>query len=275
MPIEFPVPPPSRGLIRSLVSAESNLNRSIQRLATGLRINSAADDPAGASISTRMRGRVVSIDRASQNVGEAASLLATADGAMESTADVLIRMRELTVAAASDTMSSSDRTAVKTELDLLSAELDRIGNQTSYNGKVLLDGSASFTFQIGADASATTSVTLDDVRAASLDVEPGDLVVSTAANASTTLGKIDAAIDELATSRSKVGARINRLEFTASALSVESENLNASVSRIRDADLAQESTRMLRAQLFQESARAMLTQANSGNDGILRMIRGS
>ncbi|MEB3205457.1 MAG: flagellin [Candidatus Sericytochromatia bacterium] len=275
MPIEFPVQPPSRGLIRSLVSAESNLNRSIQRLASGLRINSAADDPAGASISTRMRGRVVSIDRASQNVGEAASLLATADGAMESTADVLIRMRELTVAAASDTMSSSDRTAVKTELDLLSAELDRIGNQTSYNGRVLLDGSASFTFQIGADASATTSVTLDDVRAASLDVEPGDLVVSTAANASTTLGKIDAAIDELATSRSKVGARINRLEFTASALSVESENLNASVSRIRDADLAQESTRMLRAQLFQESARAMLTQANSGNDGILRMIRGS
>jgi len=222
-----------------------------------------------------MRGRVVSIDRASQNVGEAASLLATADGAMESTSDVLIRMRELTVAAASDTMSASDRTAVKTELDLLSAELDRIGNQTSYNGKVLLDGSASFTFQIGADASATTSMTLDDVRAASIDVETGDLGVSTAANASTTLGKIDAAIDELATTRSKVGARINRLEFTASALSVESENLNASVSRIRDADLAQESTRMLRAQLFQESARAMLTQANSGNDGVLRMIRGS
>jgi len=275
MPIEFPVPPPSRGLIRSLASAESNLNRSIQRLASGLRINSAADDPAGASIATRMRGRVVSIDRASQNVGEAASLLATADGAMESTSEVLIRMRELTVAAASDTMSSSDRTAVKTELDLLSAELDRIGNQTSYNGKVLLDGSASFTFQIGADASATTSVTLDDVRAANLDVEPGDLVVSTAANASTTLGKIDAAIDELATTRSKVGARINRLAFTASALSVESENLNASVSRIRDADQAQESTRMLQAKLLQESARAMMAQVNSGNDSLLRMIRGS
>ncbi|MBM3259144.1 MAG: flagellin [Candidatus Sericytochromatia bacterium] len=275
MPIEFPVPPPSRGLIRSLASAESNLNRSIQRLASGLRINSAADDPAGASIATRMRGRVVSIDRASQNVGEAASLLATADGAMESTSEVLIRMRELTVAAASDTMSSSDRTAVKTELDLLSAELDRIGNQTSYNGKVLLDGSASFTFQIGADASATTSVALDDVRAASLDVKPGDLVVSTAANASTTLGKIDAAIDELATTRSKVGARINRLAFTASALSVESENLNASVSRIRDADQAQESTRMLQAKLLQESARAMMAQVNSGNDSLLRMIRGS
>jgi flagellin len=274
MPIEFPVTPPSRGLLRSLVSSESQLNRSIQRLASGLRINSAADDPAGSSISTRMRGRVVSIDRASQNVGEAASLLSTADGAMEATADVLIRMRELTVAAASDTMSTSDRTAVKTELDLLSAELDRIGNQTTYNGKTLLDGSASFTFQIGADASATTNVTLDDVRAASLDVEPGDLVVSSAANASTTLGKIDAAIDDLNTSRSKVGASINRLEFTASALGVESENLNASVSRIRDADMAQESTRMLRAQLLQESARAMMAQVNSGNDSLLRMIRG-
>jgi len=113
------------------------------------------------------------------------------------------------------------------------------------------------------------------VRAASLDVKPGDLVVSTAANASTTLGKIDAAIDELATTRSKVGARINRLAFTASALSVESENLNASVSRIRDADQAQESTRMLQAKLLQESARAMMAQVNSGNDSLLRMIRGS
>lgn len=275
MPIEFPVPPSSRGVLRSLVSAESNLNRSIQRLASGLRINSAADDPAGMAISTRMRGRVVSIDRAYQNVGDAASLLSTADGGMEATADILLRMRELTVAAASDTMSSSDRTAVKTELDQLSAELDRVGNQTTYNGETLLDGSASFTFQIGADATATTTVALDDVRAAALDVEPADLVVSSASNAGTTLGKIDAALDELNTARAKVGARINRLEFTASALSVESENLNASVTRIRDADMALETTRMIRSQLLQQSAQAMLAHYGNRNDGLLSLIRGS
>ncbi|MEB3237274.1 MAG: flagellin [Candidatus Sericytochromatia bacterium] len=275
MPIEFPVPPPSRGVLRSLVSAESNLNRSIQRLASGLRINSAADDPAGMAISTRMRGRVVSIDRAYQNVGDAASLLSTADGGMEATADILIRMRELTVAAASDTMSSSDRTAVKTELDQLSAELDRVGNQTTYNGETLLDGSASFTFQIGADATATTTVALDDVRAAALDVEPADLVVSSASNAGTTLGKIDAALDELNTARAKVGARINRLEFTASALSVESQNLSASASRIRDADMALETTRMIRSQLLQQSAQAMLAHYGNRNDGLLSLIRGS
>ncbi|MEB3299901.1 MAG: flagellin [Candidatus Sericytochromatia bacterium] len=275
MPIEFPVPPPSRQILRSLSRNESELNRSIHRLASGLRLNSSADDPAGAAMSARMRGLVVGIDRAAQNVGEASSLLATADGAMESTSDILIRMRELTVAAANDTMSTEDRSAVKTELDLLSAELDRIGDQTTFNGKKLLDGTATFTFQIGSSSGQTTYVALDGVKASDLDLETSDLVVSSAAHAATTLGKIDDAMDTLNQARSKVGARINRMDYTAAALSVESQNLSASVSRIRDADLAAESTRMLRAQLMQESARAMLAQVAGRNEGVLRMIRGS
>ncbi len=252
------------------------LNLSLQRLSSGLRINGASDDAAGLAIAQKMQGQVNGLNQASSNAQDAINLLQTADGALNETDNILQRMRTLAVQAANDTLTASDRSNISDEMTALSKEIDRIAGDTQFNTQNLLNGgnvaSSGFTFQIGANAGQILNVTIATANAAALTVTTTSLTVSSASFASTTLQNVDNAINQVSMIRSKLGANINRLQHTVSNLSVESQNMSASLSQIQDVDMAAEASNLTREQILMQSSQAMLAQANQAPQGILRLI---
>ncbi|MBO9542445.1 flagellin [bacterium] len=260
---------------RVLGANDNMLNKSLERLSSGLRINGAADDAAGLAISQKMMAQTNGLDQAQKNAQDGISLIQTAEGALNETQAILQRMRELAVQGANDTLTASDRANIKDELDQLSSEINRIANNTEFNTKKLLDGksvaTSGLTFQVGANAGQTLSFTIGAATAGSLDVSSVD--VSDAAAASTSIASLDAAIRDVSNSRSKLGALINRLQHTITNLGVQSENLNAANSRIKDLDMAREVVNMSKAQILSQSSTAMLSQANQSSQGVLGLLR--
>ncbi|MBX9954268.1 MULTISPECIES: flagellin Hag [Peribacillus] len=288
---------------RQLSSATNAQSKSMEKLASGMRINRAGDDAAGLAISEKMRGQIRGLDQASRNSQDAISLIQTAEGALNETTDILQRMRELATQAATDTNTTNDRGEIQKEMDSLTSEINRIGNTTEFNTQKLLNGSkdtatagTGLQFQIGANENQSLTLEIGDMRAAALGLTgtagdtgftaangvsdgtnstPGEagLDVSTAANASAAITAIQGAIDTVSAERSKLGANQNRLEHTINNLGTSSENLTAAESRVRDTDMAKTMMEQTKNSILAQASQAMLAQANQQPQGVLQLLR--
>jgi len=259
---------------RALGAVTERLARNYQRLATGLRIATAADDAAGLAISERLRAQIRSLDQARRNAADGISLVQTGEGALSEVGDILVRLRELAVQSANGSVSSQDRATLDEEFQQLVAEVDRIGRGTEFNGIRLLDGSSSsVVFQIGFGTEPgidTLAAALSPVLATGLGLDV--LGVSNVGAATSSLAALDSAIDSVSRVRGRFGAMQNRLESTIRNLAVQHENLSAAESRIRDVDIARETAEMAKNQILQQAAIAMLAQANLQPQLALRLL---
>lgn len=257
---------------RNLSSSQGDLNQSMQRLSSGLRINSAKDDAAGLGISDRMTSQIRGLNQAARNANDAISLSQTAEGALNETTNLLQRMRELSVQAGNDTNSVDDRASLQAEFDQLVSEIDRIASTTAFNNRLVLDGSFSGIFQIGANAGQTVTVSIGDAQAATLGVT--GLLLTDNATAGSAITDIDTAIISVDTVRGNLGAVQSRLESTIANLTNVSENLSASRSRILDADIAMETSKMTKSNILQQTGVSILAQANQIPQLALSLLQG-
>ncbi|MFD6441935.1 flagellin Hag [Peribacillus sp. NPDC060186] len=260
---------------RQLGSAQNAQSKSMEKLASGLRINRAGDDAAGLSISEKMRGQIRGLDQASRNSQDGISLIQTAEGALGETHSILQRMRELAVQAGNEgTNQAEDLTAISDEITQLQAELDGIADRTEFNGKKLLDGTFDSDFQIGANKGQQINIAIENHDAATLGVDSAKLVWDGAkASTDANIDAIDAAIKTVSATRSTLGANQNRLEHTINNLSNASENLSAAESRVRDVDMAKEMMEQTKNSILSQAAQAMLAQANQQPQGVLQLLR--
>lgn len=269
----------SQAAQRNLAITTKNLQGNFARLSSGLRINTAADDAAGLAISERMKSQIRSMGQAERNANDGISLLQTAEGAMNENSGVLIRMRELAMQAATDTVGTAEKALIQTEFAQLVQEIDRIASVTQFNGVNLLDGSTpTFNFQVGIGTTAadTISVSMDTMTAAAYGAGATDLTaldVSTVAGAQAALTAIDTAIADTSTSRANLGAVQNRLQVTVSNLMSARENLSAANSRIRDVDVAEETAALTRNNILSQAGVAVLAQANQAPQAALSLLR--
>jgi flagellin len=261
---------------RNVSSTNNSLATSLQRLSSGLRINSAKDDAAGLYSVERMTADIRGLNQAARNAADGISLSQTAEAALGQISDNLQRIRELAVQASNGTVE--DRTGLQTEADLLSAEILRVAGEANFNGVQLLDGSAAadLEFQVGQDATDQISI-----AAATLDISTitayagsGAFDISTDADAAQAeLTNLDADIDAVSGLRATFGATQNRFESVISSVQSYSENLSASRSRIQDADFAMETANLTKVQIMQQAGVAMLSQANSAPQNVLSLLR--
>ena len=262
---------------RNLSATQTNLSKSLEKLSSGLRINRAADDAAGLSISEGLRSQVSGIAQAGRNAQDGISVIQTAEGSLTEVHSILHRMRDLAVQGANDSNSVDSRTAIKTEADELGKELDRITQGTNFNGIDLLKG-GNLNFQVGAGSTTNDTITvgLADVSTAvgTLSGTGGatGFDVTSNATANTTIAAIDTAITAVSTSRAQLGASQNRFESATNSLNVAGENLSAAESRIRDTDMASEMVNYTKANILSQAGTAMLAQANQANQGVLKLL---
>ncbi|BCV25494.1 flagellin [Gelria sp. Kuro-4] len=260
---------------RNLTVTSTNLSKAMEKLSSGLRINRAGDDAAGLAISEKLRAQVRGLNQAVRNAQDGISLIQTAEGALTETHSILQRMRELAVQAANDTLTTADRNAIQTEVDKLLEEIDRIAKTTQFNAQLLLDGGTLATtglnLQIGANAGQNINVKISAADTAAMTIS--GISVADAAAASAAIASLDSAINYVSIQRANLGAVQNRLEHTIANLSVASENLTASESRIRDADMAQEMMNFTKTQILQQAGVAMLAQANMAPQAVLQLLR--
>ena len=253
---------------RSLTFRGRLLNNSIERLSSGLKINSASDDAAGIAVSENLTAQTKGFKQALENANDAVSILSTAEGSYNTISDILVRMRELAVQSANDSLGTVERGYLNTEFTQLIGEITRVSDVSEYNGIKLLDGTGgdgagNFVFQVGTRNTANDriGITLGDVDAASLGVNAS--TVDTLVNSQNSIDAIDTALTSLATSRATIGSTVNQLTASVDNLSVTIENLSAANSQIKDADLAAESADFTRNQVLMQAGTSMLSQANS------------
>ncbi len=262
---------------RNLNTSQSSLATSIQRLSSGLRVNSAKDDAAGLAIANRMDAQVRGMNVAIRNANDGISLAQTAEGALGKVTDMLQRMRELAVQSNNATNSSSDRVSLNQEFQQLSSEISRTLAATTFNGTTILNSSATLTFQIGAGTNSAT----DQMSISTANIPAGSgvaaVIVSTAsitgtAGATAAMTDIDTALDEVNSARATFGAMQNRFESIIANLQVGAENQTAARSRIMDADFAAETAALTRAQILQQAGTAMLSQSNQVPQQVLSLL---
>jgi flagellin len=265
---------------RNLAATQSSLAQSIGRLSSGMRINTAADDAAGLGISENLKADLRSMAQAQRNANDGVSMTQVAEGAMGEIAGIVTRMRELAVQSANQTLGGTERGYIQTEFTQLRQEINRISAVTEFNGQKLIDGSASagLSFQIGKEnttndrlSMSITKVTASTLGSTSLHLASATL--STVTGARNALGAFDKAIEQLSTARSKVGAVQNRMVITISNLSTAQENLAAANSRIRDVDVASESSVLTKNQILSQAGMAVLSQANQLPQSALSLLR--
>lgn len=278
--------------VKSLVAQNAltvnnrSLSKAMEQLSTGKRINSAADDAAGLAISNKMTSQIKGLNQAIRNANDGISLLQTAEGATKEVTNMLQRMRELAVQAANDTYSENDRTALQDEVDQLVEEIDRINENTIWNGMLVFDGTsigdgtninlfagigaadtaASDAITVSINSLATTGIGADAVDISGLDL-------SDSAASTTSIATIDEAIVSIDKDRATYGAKINRLTSAADNMANVSLNISASRSRIEDADYAAATTELARTQIISQAATAMLAQANQAGQSVLSLLR--
>ena len=265
---------------RNLNKSQASLSTSMQRLSSGLRINSAADDAAGLAISERMNSQVRGMNVAIRNANDGISLAQTADGALASVGDSLQRMRELAVQAQNSTNSGSDKDSLNQEFQQLGAEITRVLGGTSFNGAAILGGSAgALTFQVGANTTTNDSITITTTNMtadASITAVTGakiDSTVASGAALNTVINNIDGAINDVNSQRAIFGASQNRFNAVVSNLQSSVENQSAARSRITDADFAAETANMSGSQILQQAGTAMVAQANSLPQSVLKLLQ--
>ncbi len=263
---------------RNLGNSQSALSTSMERLSSGLRINSAKDDAAGLGISDRMTSQIRGLNQAVRNANDGISLAQTAEGAMGEVTNILQRMRELTVQSANDTNSSADRQSLQDEVASLLTEIDRISATTEFNGKYVLNGSAgaSMTFQVGTRGTTNDKITVSlgtfNMDGSTLGVSGLTVASFAGKSVGSVLGAIDKAIASVDTARGKLGAVQNRFESTIANLSNIAENVTAARSRILDADIAQETSNMTKQNILQQAGVSILAQANQSPQLALSLL---
>jgi flagellin len=261
---------------RNLTATNGQMAKSLEKLSSGFRINRAADDAAGLAISEGLRSQVGGLKVAVRNAQDGISVVQTAEGALTEVHAMLQRMRDLAVQAsnggANGGHDGESVAAAQNEFDQLREAIDNIATTTKFNGTSLLDSSDSLTFQVGANAGETVTVTLQDMTASGLSLAGLDFTTSATA-ASDAIDVVDQAIKDVSGFRGALGATQNRLEHTVNSLSVAAENLAASESRIRDTDMAQEMVSFTRAQILTQAGTSMLAQANQAPQGVLSLLR--
>ena len=253
---------------RKLAGSQSSLQTSMQRLSSGLRINSAADDAAGLAIATRMNAQIKGINVAIRNANDGISLAQTAEGALATVTDALQRMRELAVQAQNGSNGTSDRANLDTEYQQLSQEITRIAQQTKFNGIAIIGtaGAGAQVFQVGANNGDTLTVTTSAVTTVGG-------AVTTVAAAATALTALDTALDTITTNRATYGAAMSRFGMAISNLAIAGENQSAARGRIVDADFAAETANLSRAQILQQAGSAMVAQANQLPNQVMALLR--
>ncbi len=267
--------PASIAAQRNLSINTLSLNRSVERLSSGLRVTRAADDAAGLGLSESLRAQIRSINQATRNASDGISLTQIADGAAATIGSLLARLRELSSQSASGTVGNTERSYIDQEFLALRSEIDRIAQVTEFNGQALTSGSTiSFSVAIGfrSGAGNTLDLALNDITTTSLGLT--SVNVSTSANATSALANIDNAISAIATARAEYGSIQNRFEATIANLQVTSENLTAAESRIRDADIALETSVFTKNQILVQAGIATLAQANTLPQQALALLRG-
>ena len=263
---------------RNLAATAGSLATSIQRLSSGLRVNSAKDDAAGLAIADRMNSQVRGMNVAIRNANDGISLTQTADGALAGVGDMMQRMRELAVQSTNSTNGTDDRGNLNQEFQQLADEVDRVLQGTKFNGKAVLGADAtSLSFQVGAGTTTQDSITVSmtrlDTATSITNVTGASSDISTAANATTAINNIDAALTAINSERSKMGAVQNRFDSVVSNLRISVESQSAARGRIMDADFAIETANLSRAQVLQQAGSAMLSQANQSPNGVLALLR--
>ncbi len=285
----------------ALTRNERSMSATMERLSTGIRINSAKDDAAGLAISSKMTSQINGLNQAVRNANDAISMIQVAEGAMGGITDMLQRMRELAVQAISDSNTTSDRAALDNEFDELKLEINRIAANTQWNGTALLTSGAEKKFQIGANSGQTVSITIGNFSAESSKTasrvlqtlsDDGDasdnsgddetflgnsasngLEITDATKAGVALFALSDAINNVDAERASLGASMSRLEYASDNLTNIAQNTSAARSRILDADYAAETTELARTQIIQQAGTAMLAQANQSQQMVLSLLR--
>src|SRR5438270_2751689 len=275
---------------RNLLASSDAVATAMQRLSSGLRINNASDDAAGYAVSQGLTSQVNGLDQAHRNVGDAISMVQTAQRSLNNVQSMLQRVRELAVQYSNGDLSSTNKAAIQTEVDQLTNEIDRQRGAVQFNNNKLLNGAAGsssngqVTFQVGANGNDVLSTTFQDIEGAKgidstvsgfcwSNVNGGTTGVSHVFDLSSgQISQIDNAITNVSTLAATLGAVQNRLQYTADAISATEENLSASNSRIKDVDMASEMTRMTQEQILQQAGTAMLAQANAAPQMVLKLL---
>ncbi|MGE3261481.1 MAG: flagellin [Bacteriovoracia bacterium] len=261
---------------RNLGISNDRQANTLNKLSSGARITKAGDDAAGLAISEKLKGSIRSMQQANRNANDGISLIQTAEGGINEVSNILLRLRELSVQAASDTVGDAERSFTNKEFQALKGEVDRIAQVTKFNGRSLLNGSGeTLDFQVGIEnspendrlqyATATTDITLGKLGLS-------DTGTMTKQAAQENLSKIDSAIMGVNENRAGLGALQNRLSSTVSNLGIATENLAAANSRIRDADMAQETSELTKASILSQAGTAVLSQANSSQNLALKLL---
>lgn len=262
---------------RQLGITTNGLQKSTEKLSSGYKINRAADDAAGLSISEKMRNQIRGLNKASDNAQDGISLVQTAEGALNEVHSMLQRMSELAVQAANGTNATTDRTALNDEVQQLKTEIQRVGSTTQFNKMNILDGGFSAgtkkALQVGANANQTISIAISTLKSVVGSCLISDLKISTATNAQSAITTVQSSIEKLSTLRSKLGAVQNRLEHTVANLDNISENTQSAESRIRDTDMAEEMVQYSKNNILQQAGQSMLAQANQANQGVLSLLQ--
>lgn len=257
---------------RQLGITTSAQAKSTEKLSSGYRVNRAADDAAGLSISEKMRSSIRGLKKASTNAQDGISMVQTAEGALNETHSILQRMNELATQAANDSNTTIDRSAIQAEINQLVSEIDRIQSTTQFNTMNLLDGSfAGKHLQVGALAGQNIDITISNMDSATLGVDA--LSVTGFTKAGSAMTKIQSAIDKVSTQRSALGAVQNRLEHTIANLDTTAENTQSAESRIRDTDMASEMVEYSKNQILAQAGQSMLAQANQSTQGALSLLQ--
>ena len=259
----------------NLNKSQNALSTAIQRLSSGLRINSAKDDAAGQAIATRFTANIRGLTQAARNANDGISLAQTAEGGMDEITNNIQRIRELTVQALNDTNTLEDRNSIQEEIKQRLDEIDRIARETSFNGRSVLNSSDTLNIQVGANDGQIIQVQLMTLNTTSLGIHGLDVstIASGATPPATILQPIDDALKDIASFRSTLGAAQNRFESTISSLSVTVNNLSAARSRIEDADYSVEVSEMTRNQILQQAGTAVLAQANQIPQNVLALLQ--
>ncbi len=261
---------------RNLASSQGSLSVAMQRLSSGLRVNSAKDDAAGLAIAERMNSQVRGMNVAARNANDGISLSQTAEGALGKIGDAMQRMRELAVQSANGTNNSQDRDNLQAEFQQLNDEVARIVSGTRFNGTVLFDGTqGTFSFQVGAGTDATDTLTINSVDLTATVAAVGALNISglDSTGALAAITALDTGIIDVTTARASFGAAQNRFDSVIGSLTVFAENLSAARGRIMDADFAAETAALSRAQILQQAGNAMVAQANQLPQQVLTLLQ--
>ncbi len=259
---------------KNLMHTDTELQSSLAKLSSGFRITKAGDDAAGLGISSNLTAQVRSYNQAARNASDAISLIQTAEGGLNESTTILTRLRELAMQSSSSGVGNTERTYIQNEVDQLTLELDRIANSTEYNGTKLLDGNVTaLTFQVGIrNVSANDRISVNTVSATAGALSVSGLSLSTLANAASALSTIDTAIERVSAARATLGAAGNRFNTVSNTIRTAAENLAAANSRIRDVNVAEETSIMARMQVLVQAGVSVLAQANQMPSVALKLL---